>query len=313
MVHRVVGLLTGEVVTFDLAIADQVFGGTPGYSWTVCTDVPGMLPTETGLQLRVDRGLGALRSADTIVVPGLGRSGWPVPEPELAALRRAAARGVRLVSICTGAFVLAAAGVLDGRRATTHWRYAARLQREFPLVEVDPDVLFVDDGQVLTSAGLAAGLDLCLHVVRRDRGAAAATALARHLVVAPHRAGGQAQFIERPVPDEPDAGLAATREWVLQRLAEPWSVERLARHARCSSRTFARRFRAETGTTPAQWLIGQRVAEAQRLLELTDLPVEQVADRVGFGAGVTLRQHFVRALGVSPTAYRTTFRGTAGR
>jgi transcriptional regulator GlxA family with amidase domain len=308
--HRVVALLVNEVVAFDLAIPDQVFGREPAlYSWTVCAPAPGPVPTATGLDVLVPHGLEGLEAADTVVVPGVGDRAWPLPEAPLAALRRAADRGARVASICTGAFVLAAAGLLDGRRATTHWRYSARLAREFPLVHVDPDVLYVDEGDVLTSAGVAAGVDLCLHIVRRDHGAEAANSIARRMVVAAHRDGGQAQYVERPLPASATGGLAATRAWMEERLAEPLSVEEMARHAGYSPRSFARRFRAETGTTPLQWLIGRRVAEAQRLLEATELGVEDVAARCGFGGAVALRQHFGRVVGTSPTAYRRAFAG----
>jgi transcriptional regulator GlxA family with amidase domain len=306
--HRVVGLLVNEVVALDLAIPDQVFGREPArYTWTLCAEHPGPVPTETGFEVLVPHGLGALDDADTVIVPGIGDGAWPLPEAPLAALRSAAARGARVASICTGAFVLAAAGLLDGRRATTHWRYAARLAREFPLVDVDPDVLYIDEGDVLTSAGVAAGIDLCLHLVRRDHGAAVANAVARRMVVAAHRDGGQAQFVERPLPASIGGSLEPTRAWMEERLDEPLTVEKMARHAGYSPRSFARRFRAETGTTPLQWLIGRRVAEAQRLLEGTALSVEEVAARCGFGAAVALRQHFGRVVGTSPTSYRRAF------
>jgi AraC family transcriptional activator FtrA len=258
----------------------------------------------------VPHGLEALERADTVVVPGIGDRAWPLPAAALDALRAAAGRGARVASICTGAFVLAAAGLLDGRRATTHWSYAGLLAREFPRVTVDPDVLYVDDGDVLTSAGVGAGVDLCLHMVRRDFGARAANAVARRMVVAAHRDGGQSQYVERPLPAG-DGGLAATRAWMEERLAEPLTVEAMARHAGYSERSFARRFRAETGTTPLQWLIARRVSEAQRLLEGSDCGVEEVATRCGFGGAVALRQHFGRVVGTSPTAYRRTFRGAA--
>jgi transcriptional regulator GlxA family with amidase domain len=306
--HRVVALVVNEVVAFDLAIPAQVFGREPDlYDWAVCAPEPGPVAAETGFDVLVPHGLEALGEADTVVVPGIGDRAWPLPSEPLEALREAKERGVRVASICTGAFVLAAAGVLDGRRAATHWRYAALLAREFPAVEVDADVLYVDDGDVLTSAGVAAGIDLCLHMVRRDHGAEAGNAIARRIVVAAHRDGGQAQFVERPLPAE-DGGLAATRAWMEERLDDPLTVEEMARHAVCSPRSFARRFRAETGTTPLQWLIGRRVAEAQRLLEGTELPVEHVATRAGFGTAAALRQHFGRALATSPTAYRRAFR-----
>lgn len=310
--HRVVAFVVGEVVAFDLAIPAQVFGRSPAlYSWAVCAPVAGPVPAETGFDVLVPHGLEALDDADTVIVPGIGDRAWPLPPEPLEALREAAGRGARIASICTGAFVLAAAGLLDGRRATTHWRYARRLARAFPAVTVDPDVLYLDDGDVLTSAGVAAGVDLCLHIVRRDHGAEAANAIARRMVVAAHRDGGQAQFVERPLPDSAGDGLAATRAWMQERLAEPLTVEQMSRHAGYSPRSFARRFRAETGTTPLQWLIGLRVAEAQRLLEATDAPVEAVATRAGFGGAVALRQHFARVLGTSPTAYRRAFRRSA--
>jgi transcriptional regulator GlxA family with amidase domain len=306
--HRVVALLVREVVAFDLAIPAQVFGGEPAlYDWAVCAPEPGPVPAETGFDVVVPHGLEALGGADTVVVPGIGDSAWPLPPEPLEALRSAKERGARVASICTGAFVLAAAGLLDGRRAATHWRYAPLLAREYPAVEVDPDVLYVDEGDVLTSAGVAAGIDLCLHIVRKDHGAEVANAIARRIVVAAHRDGGQAQFVERPLPPQ-DGGLAATRAWMEERLEEPLTVEAMARHAACSPRSFARRFRAETGTTPLQWLIGRRVAEAQRLLEGTELPVEHVAAKAGFGTAAALRQHFGRALSTSPSAYRRAFR-----
>jgi transcriptional regulator GlxA family with amidase domain len=311
--HRVVALLAGEVVAFDLAIPAQIFGREPDlYDWAVCAPEPGPVATENGFDVLVPHGLGALAEADTIVVPGIGDRAWPLPQEPVEALRAAAAGGARVASICTGAFILAAAGLLDGRRATTHWRYAALLTREFPAVDVDPDVLYVDEGDVLSSAGVAAGIDLCLHIVRKDHGAEVANRIARRIVVAAHRDGGQAQFVERPLP-APDGGLAATRAWMEERLDEQLTVEDMARHAACSPRSFARRFRAETGTTPLQWLIGRRVAEAQRLLEGSELPVEQVASQAGFGTAAALRQHFGRALSTSPTAYRRTFRPQPAR
>jgi transcriptional regulator GlxA family with amidase domain len=310
--HRVVALLVGEVVAFDLAIPAQIFGREPDlYDWAVCAPRPGAVPTENGFDVLVPHGIEALETAATIVVPGIGEHAWPLPGEPLDALRRAAQRGARIASICTGAFVLAAAGLLDGRRAATHWGYATLLAREFPAVRVDPDVLYVDEGDVLTSAGVAAGIDLCLHMVRSDHGAGIANAIARRIVVAAHRDGGQAQFVERPLP-APEGGLAATRAWMEERLEQPLTVDDMARHAACSPRSFARRFRAETGTTPLQWLIGRRVAEAQRLLEATDIGVDQVAARAGFGTAAALRQHFGRALQTSPSAYRRAFRAQPG-
>jgi AraC family transcriptional activator FtrA len=309
MSHRVVAFVVGEVVAFDLSIPAQVFGQVPNfYEFAVCAPVAGVVPTEIGFDVLVPHGLEALEDADTVVVPGVGERAWPIPPESLSALRAAAERGARIASICTGALVLAAAGLLDGRRATTHWQYAELLARQFPAVHVDPTVLYVDDGDVLTSAGVAAGIDLCLHMVRGDHGPATANAVARRMVVAAHRDGGQAQFVERPLPRATGDGLAATRTWMEERLTEQITVEQMARHAGYSPRSFARRFRAETGTTPLQWVIGLRVAEAQRLLEGTDLPVEDVAARAGFGSAVALRQHFARVIGTPPTAYRRAFR-----
>ena len=307
--HRVVALIANEVVAFDLAIPAQVFGVERGrYEWAVCTPGgPCAVATETGFDVLAPHDLAALGRADTVIVPGIGDRAWPLPDDALQALQDAARRGARMVSICTGAFALAAAGLLDGRRATTHWRYAARLAAMFPAVNVDPDVLFVDEGDVLTSAGVAAGIDLCLHIVRRDFGAEVANAIARRIVVAPHRDGGQSQFIQRPVPADGGQGLGSTREWMLQRLHTPLTVDAMARHARYSPRTFARRFHAETGTTPMQWLIRQRVVEAQRLLEHTGLGVDAVAARSGLGTAAALRKHFARCVGTSPTAYRRAF------
>ena len=308
--HRVVALIVGEVVAFDLGIPAQVFGREPDrYAWAVCGPAPGAYPTETGFDVVVPHGLEALATADTVVVPGIGDRAWPFPDAPLEALRAAAARGARIASICTGAFVLGAAGLLDGRRATTHWGYADQLARAFPAATVDPDVLYVDDGDVLTSAGVAAGIDLCLHMVRRDHGPQVANAVARRVVVAAHRDGGQAQFVERPLPASPGGDLSETRAWMEERLADPLTVGAMARHAGYSPRSFARRFVAETGVSPLQWLIARRVAEAQRLLEGTDLPVEDVAARAGFGTAAGLRQHFARALATSPTSYRRAFPG----
>jgi transcriptional regulator GlxA family with amidase domain len=309
--HRVTVLALANVVAFDLSTPAQVFGNEPGrYAFSACAAQAGSVPSTTGFAIEVPCGLEEVAQADTVIVPGLRPASWPPSAAVLDALRAAHARGARVASICTGAFVLAEAGLLDGRRATTHWAYADRLARRYPAVTVDPEVLWVDEGDVLTSAGVAAGIDLCLHLVRRDHGAEVANTTARRIVVAPHRDGGQAQFVEAPLPAAGDSGLAPTRAWALERLRAPLTVAEMARHAGCSDRTFARRFRAETGTTPLQWLLGERVLLARRLLEATDLPVEDVADEAGFGTAASLRGHFRRATATTPLAYRRTFRGS---
>lgn len=311
--HRVVALALPEVVAFDLSIAAQVFGHREEamYEFLVCAPAPGAVPTTTGFALLAEHGLDALERAATVLVPGFEDPRAQLPDPVLDALRAADERGVRMVSICTGAFALAAAGVLDGRRATTHWRATALLGRRYPGIRVEPDVLYVDDGRVLTSAGVAAGIDLCLHIVRTDFGQRAANAIARRIVVAPQRDGGQAQFVEEPVPTEPGGSLERTRLWALEHLAESLTVAQLARHAGYSERTFARRFRAETGTTPLQWLIAQRTLKARGLLEGDELSVEAVARQCGFGSAPSLRQHFRRAVRSTPTAYRAAWTDVA--
>jgi transcriptional regulator GlxA family with amidase domain len=313
--HRVVALCLPGTIAFDLTAPAQAFGlahgpdFTPHYGFSTCSVDGAPVSTTTGFAIEVEAGLGALRRADTVVVPGYYAIHEPPPAEATAALHAAARRGARLMSVCTGAFALAAAGVLDGRRATTHWAWAADLAARHPAIEVDPEVLFVDEGEVLTSAGLSAGIDLSLHIVRRDHGAACADRVARQMVAAPHRDGGQAQFFRAPEEDAPavDGSLEATRAWARERLAEPLTVEAMARHANVSPRTFARRFREETGTTPLQWLLARRVLEARRLLEESDLPVEAVATAAGFGNAASLRDHFRRATATTPTAYRRTF------
>lgn len=315
-VHRVVVLTLPGVVLLDLAAPTHLFGhcGAGRYELVVASTEPGPVASSTGLALVATHGLEACCEAGTIVVPGISEHATPPGGTVLDALRAAHERGARLMSICTGAFVLGFAGLLDGRRATTHWHSAPELAERFPAVQVDPDVLYVDEGQVLTSAGVASGLDLCLHVIRRDHGAAVAAAMARRTVVAPHRDGGQAQFVRRPIGTAPAdalpraAGLEPTRAWAVERLAEPLDIAALARHASVSERTFARRFREETGTTPGRWLTDQRVAAAQALLERTDLPVEDVATQSGFGSAASLREHFARRTRTTPTAYRRAFR-----
>ncbi len=311
--HRVVAICLHGLVAFDLTAATQVFqaasraGGEPLYEVLTCTEGGAPVTTTTGFALAPGHGLEATEEAGTIVVPGYFDIFEPPPTAVTAALRAAAARGARVLSVCTGAFALAHAALLDGRRATTHWAQAEHLSNLFPRVEVDPAALYVDEGQILTSAGLSAGIDLAMHVVRRDFGAAAGERVARRMVAAPHREGGQAQFIKRPAA-ELAGSLEPTRRWAAEHLAEPLDVAAMARHAAVSPRTFARRFRAETGTTPLRWLHAQRVLEARRLLEESDLPVEDVAWRCGFGTAASLREHFRRATATTPTAYRRSFR-----
>ncbi|HSS03736.1 MAG TPA: helix-turn-helix domain-containing protein [Solirubrobacterales bacterium] len=310
--HRIVALCLDGVVAFDLTAAAQVFGvaserdGTPLYEVSTCTEGGAEVATTTGFGLRPQHDLGALEGADTVVVPGYFAVLDPPPAPVTEALQHASARGARVLSVCTGAFALAHAGLLDGRRATTHWAHAEQLSSRFPAVEVDPAALYVDEGEVMTSAGLSAGIDLSLHVVRKDFGAVAGETVARRMVAAPHREGGQAQFIKRPPLGEPGT-LETTRRWALERLADPLDVAAMARHASVSPRTFARRFREETGTTPLRWLLAQRVLEARRLLEESDLPIDEVAWQAGFGTAASLREHFRRATATTPTAYRRSF------
>jgi len=312
-----VALLVADGLSpFEFAAAAEASGydrGGPGRVWyttTVAAPRPGIVGTDLGFGIEARHGLGALSSAGTIVVcPAAGADA--TGEPVLQALRRAHRRGARIVSLCTGAFTLAAAGLLDGRRATTHWGHADALALSYPTVEVDAGVLYIDDGDILTSAGSAASIDLCLHIVRTDFGAEVAAAVARSMVVPPHRDGGQAQFIDRPVvlATGPDVDrFAETLAWALEHLDEALSVDLLARRSAMSPRTFARRFRSATGTTPHRWLVRQRVLLAQRLLETTDAPVDLVASRSGFGSATNLRHHFRRVVHTGPSAYRRTFR-----
>ncbi|WP_411105430.1 GlxA family transcriptional regulator [Streptomyces sp. cmx-4-9] len=316
--HRVVVLALAGLLPFELGIPHRIFGraadraGRPLYTILTCGLAPGPVRTDADFAVHVEHGPELLATADTVVVPASYELGPAYEEGRLSAELAAALAhirpGTRLVSICTGGYVLAAAGYLDGRRATTHWASADHFQQLFPAVRVDPGVLYTDDGDVLTSAGVAAGIDLCLHIVRRDHGAAVANEVARRTVVPPHREGGQAQFIDRPVPEPQLASTTAARAWVLDRLHEPLRLTDLARQEAVSVRTFTRRFREESGTSPGQWIVGQRVERARRLLERTELPMEQVAREAGFGTAQSLRKHVQAALGVSPTAYRRTFR-----
>ena len=312
--HHVAVLALPGVVAFDMTIPLEVFAGTDApYSVRLVTADGAPVTTSSGYGVTPHSGPEALAAAGTVVVPGFWPTWAPPPGPALELLRAAHDRGVRLVSICTGAFALAAAGVLDGRRATTHWRHTDELVARHPTVVVERDVLFVDEGDVLTSAGMAAGIDLCLHVVRRDHGARVAREVARRLVVAAHREGGQAQFVAAPVPDVAGGSLAGTRVWALEHLGEAMTLDVLARHAHVSTRTLQRRWRDETGTSPLRWLSEQRVHRARELLEADPtMPVEEVARRTGLGTGDNLRLHTRRHLGTTPSAYRRAFGTPAG-
>ncbi|MEU8462768.1 helix-turn-helix domain-containing protein [Streptomyces sp. NPDC029003] len=318
--HRVVVLALEGVYPFELSIPAKIFGtaagpaGEPLYEIITCTLDGGPVSTGSDYALAVSHGPEALRTADTLVIPPFTCDPDPARDWLPAGLARALSGlppTTRLVSICSASYVLAAAGFLDGRRATTHWNEAERFQRAYPRVRVDPKVLFVEDGRVFTAAGVAAGVDLCLHLLRRDHGSEVANRVARLCVVPPWREGGQAQYIESPMPEPATATTAATRAWALERLHRPLPLAELAEHARMSVRTFCRRFGEEVGMPPGQWLAQRRVDHARRLLETTDLPVDQVAARAGFGTAVSLRQHLTATLGVSPTTYRRAF--TASR
>ena len=307
--HRVVALVRPVQSTFELGCASEVFGTARGgvpqhYEFGVCAETPGPVPTTAGYAMSVSRGLAALDSADTVIIPGWAPVEAPLPPRVRRALLRAHARGARLVTICSGVFALARTGLLDGRSATTHWGRAEQLRREFPRVRVEPDVLYVDHGDVATSAGAGAGIDLCLHLVRKDHGAAHAALVARHMVMPPHREGGQVQFA--PPPPPPDA-LDGLLGWAGDRL-RTLSVADLAAHAGVSPRTLARRFAAQLGTSPGAWLLARRVSGARALLEDTDLPVEAIAARVGLTSAVNLRRRFRAQVGTTPGAYRRAFR-----
>ncbi|MFI8829469.1 GlxA family transcriptional regulator [Streptomyces afghaniensis] len=310
--ERVVVLALDGVYPFELGIPSRILGAADGrYEVLTCSVDGGPVRTNADFGVTVEHGPEALATADTVVIAPVAPAHLSdeVPGDVLAALALIRP-GTRIVSICTGAFVLAAAGLLDGRRATTHWQVADRFRRMFPHVDLDPDVLFVDDHPVLTSAGAASGVDVCLHLVRKDHGSRLANTVARCCVVPPFRDGGQAQYIEQPVPEQGAASTAATRSWALERLGEPLTLADLAGHARMSLRTFARRFHDEVGLSPGRWLIQQRVARARHLLESSDLTVDQIAGRVGFATGASLRQHLNAAIGVTPQAYRRTFQTT---
>lgn len=304
-------LVLPGVLPLEFGIATQIFGGDPHYELVVCASdrtrpVPG-----SGFAITAAAGLEALADAETVIVPGYGDVDAPLPAETLAALRSAHARGARLASICSGAFALAAAGLLDGRPATTHWRHTDLLHQRYPKVDIRPNRLYVDDGDILTSAGVTSGVDLCLHLIRADHGAAAANARARALVAPPRRTGGQAQYVERLRPQARGDELAPLREWMLGHLTDDLSVDALADRAHMSRRTLIRRFREETGTSPMAWLASARIDRARELLETTDEPVEHIGRLTGLGAPASVRAAFHRHLGTSPQEYRTLFRHQA--
>ena len=316
--HRIVVLLLPPVVGFDAAIAPTLFSsatdadGRALYEVVTCGLTDGPVAATSGFDVLPGAGADALATADTVVIPGTryppARIDGVLPN-EVSAALALIRPGTRLVSICTGAFVLAAAGLLDGRPATTHWKFADAMRRLHPAVLLDENVLFVDDGDVLTSAGLAAGIDLCLHIIRRDHGAQVANAVARYCVVPPWREGGQAQFIDRQVPTPDHYSTASTRDWALRHLDEELTVQRLARYAKMSARTFNRRFREETGESPGAWIRSRRVDRARELLESRDLPIDEVARLSGLGTGGNLRHHLRRGMGMSPSSYRKVYQG----
>jgi len=313
MLKTVAAVLLDDVAPFEFGVLCEVFGidrtdeGVPAIDFRVCGEHPGKpLRTSVGARLTPDDDLSAVVGADLVAVPAATiRDEYPVAV--LEALREAAARGATLLSVCSGAFILGAAGLLDGRRCTTHWRHVDELAERFPKALLDPDVLFVDDGDIITSAGTAAGIDACLHLVRRELGSAAATTIARRMVVPPQRDGGQRQYVELPIPECTADSLSPVLTWMVDNLATEHTVSALARRAQMSERTFARRFVAETGTTPHKWLSMQRVLHARQLLEETRLTVDEIADRCGFGSAALLRHHFNRVVGVPPKDYRRTF------
>jgi len=319
VLHSVAAVVLDGVSPFELGVICEVFGidrspqGLPRFDFAVCAADPAPLRTKTGFTIDTPHRLDRLETADLIAVAPPGPPTRDYPDELLAALRRAVERGARVMSVCSGAFVLGAAGLLDGRPCTTHWMYTDLLAARFPAAKIDPDVLYVDDGEVLTSAGTAAGIDLCLHVVRSEYGAGVANAFARRMVVPPHRDGGQAQYVETPVPVSSADTLTDLLAWIAANLHRELTVDALAARAHMSPRTFARRFRAETGTTPHHWITGQRMLLAQRMLEETEETVDAVARHCGFGNAAALRHHFLRRRGTTPQAYRRTFRGRQDR
>jgi AraC family transcriptional activator FtrA len=312
--RTVAAVVGSRIAGFELGIACQVFGldrsddDLPCYDFAVCAATPGLVPTTSGFAIDVRHDLSPVGRADLVVIPAWPDLDAPLDPRIVSAIAAAAERGATLLSICSGAFALAAAGVLDGRCATTHWQFADRFARRFPQVQLERDVLYVDDGQVISSAGAAAGIDACLHLVRRMHGSATANALARRMVVPAHREGGQAQYVDLPMPAPGPDGLADVLDWAAGRLDQPLTVARLASQARMSARSFARHFRRATGTTPHRWLLEQRLQRAEMLLETTTLNVDAVAQQCGFGHPDTLRHHFSRRRGSTPSAHRSAFR-----
>ncbi|MGW6625350.1 helix-turn-helix domain-containing protein [Nocardia sp. NPDC055002] len=317
MLSKVAVVLSDRLAMFEFGVVCEVFGldrtadGLPGFDFRVCGADPGkpLRSTTPGIAVTPEFGLDQLAKADLVAIPAS-----PIDQYDdrvLKAVRGAADAGATVLTVCSGAFLAGAAGLLDGRKCTTHWRYVDRLATMFPDATVDPDVLFVDEGNLITSAGTAAGIDACLHLVRREIGTAAANGIARRMVVPPQRDGGQRQFIEQPVPECSSIGLSTTLAWLTENLAHPHTVDELAARSSMSTRTFARRFAAETGTTPVKWLTTQRVLFAKHLLETTDMALERIADESGFGSGALLRHHFQRQVGIAPTEYRRRF-GAAG-
>lgn len=311
MLQKIVLLAIPGVAPFEFGVICEVFGidrsdsGGPRFDFTVVTADPGAVRTSLGFDLVIENDLSAAADADLVAVPA--QAVGPIDERYLDVIRAAEARGAWVLSVCSGAFVLAQAGILDGRRSTTHWMYSDRLARDHPATEVDPEVLYIDDRKVVTGAGTAAGIDAALHVVRVEHGAAATNVIARRMVVPPQRDGGQSQYIEAPVPQCRDDSLAGVIEWMLAHLDEELTIEQLSRRALMSTRTFARRFRAEVGATPTAWLNSQRILRARQLLEVSDESLERIAQLVGFGTAAVMRHHFLKTLQTTPTGYRRAF------